>query len=108
MPTTSITVTTATALIAATGALALGAAGPATAAAAAAKKCGNVTTRNGGKALYINAQKLSCRSARTIARRANGKTYKSSGFTCRSLVGLYSCTKPGTSKNVAFSYRKPS
>ncbi|HWI71710.1 MAG TPA: hypothetical protein VNT55_07125 [Baekduia sp.] len=107
MPTTTATtVTTTTALIAATAALALGAAGPAT--AAGSKKCGNVATRNGGKAMYIYAKKITCRSARTIAKGANGKTYKSSGFTCRPIAGLYGCFKPGTSKSVGFAYHKPS
>jgi hypothetical protein len=106
MPRTTTTVTTTTALIAATAALALGAAGPV--AAAAPTKCGNVKTRNGGKAMYIKAQKISCTSARAIAKKANGKTYKSSGFTCRALAGLYGCSKAGTTKSVGFSYRKPS
>jgi hypothetical protein len=106
MPTTTTTVKTTTALLAATAALGLGAAGPAT--AAPSKRCGNVATSNGGKALAVRANKLSCASAKAIAKRANGKTYKSSGYTCRELAGLYSCTKPGTSRSVSFGYRQPS
>jgi hypothetical protein len=106
MPSTTKTVTTTTALLAAaTLALAGAGAGPAT--AASATKCGNVKTSNGGQARSITVRKVSCRSARTIAKRANGKNYKASGLTCRSFAGLYMCSKPGTAKSVAFAYRKP-
>jgi hypothetical protein len=97
---------TTTALLAATAALGLGAAGPAT--AASSKKCGNIATSNGGKALSIRATKISCTSAKAIAKRAKGKTYKASGYTCRNISGLYLCTKAGTSRSVAFAYRQPS
>jgi hypothetical protein len=105
MPTKTTTVTTTTALLAA-ATLALAGAGPAT--AASATKCGNVKTSNGGQARSITVRKVSCKSARTIAKRANGRNYKASGLTCRSLAGLYVCSKPGTAKTVSFAYRKPS
>jgi hypothetical protein len=108
MPTTTTTVKTTTALLAAaTAALALTAVGPA-GAAASSTKCGSVKTRNGGQARFIFAQKVSCTSARSIAKKANGKTYKYGGFTCRPVAGLYGCSKPGTTRSVGFSYRKPS
>jgi hypothetical protein len=106
MPSTTKTVTTTTALLAAaTMALAGAGAGPAT--AASATKCGNVKTSNGGQARSITVRKVSCKSARAIAKRASGKNYKAYGLTCRPLVGLYVCTKRGTTKTVSFGYRKP-
>jgi hypothetical protein len=106
MPSTTKTVTTTTALFAAAATLALAGTGPATAAGAA--RCGNVKTNNGGKARSITVQKVSCKSARTIAKRANGKIYKASGLTCRPLGSLYACVKPGTARTVSFAYLKPS
>jgi hypothetical protein len=106
MPSTTKTVTTTTALLAAAAAsLALAGAGPAT--AASATKCGNVKTSNGGQARSITVRKVSCKSARAIAKRAKGKSYKAYGLTCRPLAGLYVCAKPGTAKTVSFAYRKP-
>jgi hypothetical protein len=99
-------VTTTTALIAATAALALGAAGPA--AAAAPATCGNVKTTNGGTAKNIHAQRISCTSARAIAKKANGKIYKASGFTCARTAGAYVCFKKGSTRRILFIYNKPS
>lgn len=104
MPSTTKTVTTTTALLTA-ATLALAGAGPAT--AASATKCGNVKTSNGGQARSITVRKVSCKSARAIAKRANGRNYKAYGLTCRPLVGLYLCSKPGTARTVGFAYRKP-
>jgi hypothetical protein len=73
------------------------------------KKCGNVATANGGKARYIRASKVSCTTAKTIAKRARGKTYRANGFACNLYSGIYLCTKPnGKAGSVAFQYKKPS
>lgn len=107
MSTTTTTVKTTTALLAAaaaTAALSLAGAGPADAGGSA--KCGAVRTTNGGSARNVIAIRISCKSAKAIAKKANGRTYKASGFTCRSFSGLYACSKPGSVKSVAFAYRK--
>lgn len=104
MPSTTKTVTTTTALLAA-ATMALAGAGPAT--AASASKCGTVKTSNGGQAWSITVRKVSCKSARAIAKRASGRSYKAYGLTCRPLAGLYVCAKPGTARTVSFAYRKP-
>jgi hypothetical protein len=71
-------------------------------------KCGNANTANGGKARYIRANKVACTKAKAIARRANGKAYKTSGFSCITSSGIYLCTKSGSKQTVAFQYKKPS
>jgi hypothetical protein len=74
------------------------------------KKCGNVATRNGGKARYIRASKTNCTTAKAVAKRANGKTYRSNGFGCTLIGNTYLCTKKSgkTSYSVVFQYKKPS
>jgi hypothetical protein len=71
-------------------------------------KCGTINTSNGGKARYIRANKLACTKAKAVARRANGKAYKSSGFSCITNGSTYLCTKSGSKQTVAFQYKKPS
>jgi hypothetical protein len=75
--------------------------------ARAAAQCGDVKTRNGGLAEYVYANKVRCSLARSVARRANGRTFKALGFTCRPRNGIYGCNKPGTFKGIGFSYRRP-
>ncbi|CAA9498058.1 MAG: hypothetical protein AVDCRST_MAG30-1745 [uncultured Solirubrobacteraceae bacterium] len=75
--------------------------------ATAAGKCGSVTTRNGGTAKYIYAVKVACRTARRVAKRANGRRYSTVGFTCRPRSGgIYGCNNPGTAKGIGFSYSR--
>ncbi|WP_445150427.1 hypothetical protein [Baekduia sp. Peel2402] len=69
------------------------------------KKCGNVATSNGGKAKYIRASKVSCTTAKAVAKRAKGKSYSANGFGCTFVSGIYLCKK-GTG-SVAFQYKKP-
>jgi hypothetical protein len=72
------------------------------------KKCGDVATKNGGKARYIRASKVDCTTAKAVAAKANGKGYRASGFSCAKYsAGLYMCTKSGK-RNVVFQYKKPS
>lgn len=69
------------------------------------KKCGNVATSNGGKAQYIRASKISCTTAKAVAKRAKGKNYSANGFGCTFYSGIYRCQKgKGT---LAFQYKKP-
>jgi len=73
------------------------------------KKCGNVATSNGGKARYIRASKTNCTTAKAVAKRAKGKNYSASGFSCNLVSGIYLCTKSGGKKgSVVFQYKKPS
>ncbi len=73
-----------------------------------ARQCGSAKTANGGRAQQIKAQKTTCKTARAVARRANGKrSYKASGFSCRSAGPVYSCFKAGTTQAVLFAYKKP-
>jgi hypothetical protein len=86
--------------------------GTATAVAAAppgagTTKCGNVATNNGGKARYIRAKKVPCATAKAVARRASGKAYRTSGYSCAPSSGIYLCAK-GKSQRVVFQYKKPS
>jgi len=69
------------------------------------KKCGNVATSNGGKAQYIRASKVSCTTAKTVAKRAKGKNYSANGFGCTFYTGIYRCQKGKGA--VAFQYKKP-
>ena len=75
--------------------------------AQAAAKCGNVRTVNGGLAKFVFGNKVACITARRVARRARGKTYKFIGFTCKVDARFYQCFKPGTSKGIGFSYQRP-
>lgn len=72
------------------------------------KKCGTVTTKNGGKARYIRTNKLACTTGKAVARKATGKAYRASGFTCTPVSGTYLCTKSGSKSTVVFQYKKPS
>jgi len=83
--------------------------------ATAAAKCGTVTTKNGGKARYVNTVGARCRVGRKVARRANGKRYNAFGFDCKprpskGLSGkLYGCgrVKNGKGQGVGFIYSAP-
>lgn len=70
-------------------------------------KCGTIATKNGGKAQYIRAYKVGCKTAKTVAGRANGKAYAASSFSCRPTGPLYLCTKRGSKQTVVFAYKKP-
>lgn len=73
------------------------------------KKCGDVTTANGGKARYIRASKISCATAKATARKANGKSYRTSSFACQNSGTIYRCVRLGTKPgSFAFQYKKPS
>jgi hypothetical protein len=69
-------------------------------------KCGTIATNNGGQARYIRANKATCTRAKAVARRANGKAYRTSGFSCVASSGIYLCSK-GKSQRVVFQYKKP-
>jgi hypothetical protein len=81
----------------------------------AAKDCGQVGARNGGKARSIQAVGgTRCRTARRVARRATGRQFRALGFTCYrptrvpgEFNKLYGCAKPGTSRGVGFFYKGP-
>ena len=81
----------------------------------ASAKCGTVTTRNGGKAEFVNTVKAKCRIGRRVAKRANGKRYTFLGFDCkpkkkRNLPGkLYGCGrfKNGEGQGIGFIYTAP-
>ena len=81
----------------------------------ASAKCGTVTTRNGGKAEFVNTVKAKCRTGRRVAKRANGKRYTFLGFECkpkkkRNLPGkLYGCGrfKYGKGQGIGFIYTAP-
>jgi hypothetical protein len=76
-------------------------------------KCGTAKTRNGGRAEFVNTVKANCRTARRVARRANGKRYRFLGFDCkpqrkRNLPGeLYGCGrfKNGRGQGIGFIYK---
>ena len=68
------------------------------------KKCGTVTTKNGGKARYIRASKTPCSTAKAVAAKANGKAYRTSGFSCTRISSTYLC-KSGK-RAVVFQYKK--
>jgi hypothetical protein len=85
----------------------------ASAEAAAAKRCGQVTAHNGGKARTIVATGgTKCRTARRVARRATGRRYSALGYKCfpTSVPGefnrLYGCAKSGGG-GVGFFYKGP-
>ena len=82
--------------------------------ARASLECGGVTTNNGGVADYLNiiGDKMSCRVARKVARRAKGKKYTAFGWTCKKpkrseATGslFYACHKGQT--GIGFRYAKP-
>ena len=83
--------------------------------ARASTKCGTVTTRNGGKAEFLNTVKARCRTGRCVARRANGKRYSFLRFDCkpekkRNLPGkLYGCgrVRNGQGQGIGFIYTAP-
>jgi|Tabmets5t2r1_1033131.scaffolds.fasta_scaffold31164_2 hypothetical protein len=87
----------------------------ASAEAGALRGCGEVNTRNGGKARTIQATGgTKCRTARRVARRATGRRFSALGFTCYKPTRvpgefnkLYGCAKPGTSRGIGFFYRGP-
>lgn len=87
---------------------------PSASGSGASRKCRNVKTLNGGTVSLLFANTLSCRRARMVAKRANGKAYRAFGFICtRSQFSGqagqgFSCrrTKPGTGQGIAFSYKK--
>ena len=83
-----------------------GAGGSPTPTAQAAGKCGNVKARNGATAKFVYGNKVGCKTARRVARRATGRTYRAYGFTCKVNARLYGCSKPGTSKGIGFSYER--
>jgi hypothetical protein len=91
----------------ATAALAAPAVAGASPIAHAAGSCGDVKTHNGGVAKAVYGNKVTCATARRVAKRAKGKRYHAYGFTCKPVAGLYSCYKPGTSKGIGFSYHRP-
>jgi hypothetical protein len=71
-------------------------------------KCGTVATKNGGKAQYIRAYKIGCKSAKAIVRHASGKkTFKANRFTCRMTGPTYLCSKPKSKSTIVFMYKKP-
>jgi hypothetical protein len=70
-------------------------------------KCGNVATSNGAKAQYIRAYKVGCKTAKAVARRANGKkSFTASRFTCQKTGPTYLCTKPKSKSTIVFTYKK--
>jgi len=80
---------------------------------AAAKKCGNVKTRNGNRARYVSAVRVTCSIARKVAKRANGsRRFRALGFSCKArkskgLPGrLYGCgrARAGKGQGVGFLY----
>ena len=82
--------------------------------AQASLECGGVTTKNGGVADYINiiGAKMSCRTARKVAKSAKGKKYEASGYSCKkpkrsTVTGslFYNCQKGKT--GIGFRYAKP-
>lgn len=83
--------------------------------ARASAKCGNVTTKNGGKAKFVQTVKARCVVGRRVARRANGRRYRVDGFNCKprrqkGLGGkLYGCgrLKNGTGQGIGFIYTAP-
>ena len=85
--------------------------------ATAARNCGTVKTRNGGRALYVSTsgRGLRCRTARRVARRARGqRRYRYLGFRCKwrkkvSGDPLYVCSRisRGRGQGIAFIYQKP-
>ena len=82
--------------------------------AQAAKACGAVKTRNGGRARSIAATGgTSCGTARRVASRARGRRYRAFGFRCvpTRVSGeynrLYGCSKAGTGRGIGFFYKRP-
>ena len=82
--------------------------------AQAAKACGAVKARNGGRARSIAATGgTSCRTARKVARRARGRRYRAFGYRCfpTRVSGeynrLYGCSKAGTGRGIGFFYKRP-
>jgi hypothetical protein len=82
---------------------------------AAGRDCGQVNTRNGGKARSIQATGgTPCRVARRVARRAKGRRFSALGYVCYrptrvpgEFNRLYGCAKPGTSRGIGFFYKGP-
>jgi hypothetical protein len=87
----------------------------ASAEAAGFRDCGQVNTRNGGKARSIQATGgTPCRAARRVARRAKGGRFSALGYVCYrptrvpgEFNRLYGCAKPGTSRGIGFFYKGP-
>jgi hypothetical protein len=87
----------------------------ASAEAAGFKDCGQLNTRNGGKARSIQATGgTKCRTARRVARRAKGGRFSAFGYICYrptrvpgEFNKLYGCAKPGTSRGIGFFYKGP-
>jgi hypothetical protein len=80
-----------------------------TAAGVTTHRCGSTAAANGGKAMNIAARKVGCKTAKAVARRANGKpAFNASGFSCHMITGTYLCTKRGTKQTIGFNYRKSS
>jgi hypothetical protein len=82
--------------------------------AVAFKDCGQVNARNGGQARSIQATGgTKCRTARRVARRANGRKFTAFRFECRptrvpgEFNKLYGCARPGTGKGIGFFYKGP-
>ena len=82
-----------------------------------ARKCRPATTLNGGRVNFINTsgRGLTCRTARRVARRANGRRYKAFGFNCKpsgratASGRLYGCggVIGGRAQGIGFFYKRP-
>ena len=80
-----------------------------------AKKCGSIKTRNGGRAKWVRAIAVGCRTARRTARRASGRRYRAFRFECRptrrrGIRGkVYGCGRAvrGRGQGIGFVYRAP-
>jgi len=80
-----------------------------------AAQCGTISTSNGGEARFLNTYRMTCRTARRIARKARGKKYMAldGKFTCTpkqssGISGLsYFCKNSGTTRSLGFIYRAP-
>jgi hypothetical protein len=78
------------------------------------KRCRSVRTINGGKARFVVSIAASCRTARRVARRADGARYRALGFRCKPkkkrVPGrVYGCgrLKKGRAQGVGFVYTRP-
>ena len=84
-------------------------------AARQAIQCGSVATANGGDARYLNTYRMSCDTARRIAKKARGGRYTAidGKFTCtpkrsNGVTGLsYFCKNNGTTRSLGFLYYAP-
>ncbi len=78
-------------------------------------QCGDISTSNGGVVRYINTYRMTCKTARQIARKAKGKKYTAldSNYTCvpkksSGISGLgYFCKNSGKTRTLGFLYYSP-